>query len=43
MKHLFLGLTVTLVLTAFMFAFMTSAVFAELRQWAVRGLSARRN
>ena len=39
MKYLLLGLIVTLVLSTFMFAFMTSAVFVELRNWASRGKS----
>ncbi len=43
MKYLLLGLIVTLVLTTFMFAFMTSAVFMELRDWARKDRSERRD
>jgi hypothetical protein len=41
MKYLLLGLVVTLMLTTFMFVLMTSAVYAELREWAGRGKSGR--
>ena len=43
MKYLLLGLIITLALTTFMFAFMTSAVVAELREWAARGRTERRD
>lgn len=43
MKYLWLGLIVTLVLTTFMFASMTSAVFMELRDWARKGRYERRD
>jgi hypothetical protein len=43
MKYLLLGLIVTLVLTTFMFAFMTRAVFIELREWAGKGRFGRRD
>lgn len=41
MKYLLLGLVVTLLLTTFMFALMTKAVYVELREWAGRGKSGR--
>ncbi len=43
MKYLLLGLIATLVLTTFMFTFLASAVIVELRDWAVRGRSGRRD
>jgi hypothetical protein len=41
MKYLLPGSIITLVLTTFMFALMTSAVFRELRELAVKGKSGR--
>ena len=38
-KYLLLGVVVTFVLTTFMFALMTSAAYAELREWVGRGKS----
>jgi len=43
MKYLLLGLMVTLVLTTFMFAFMTNALYVELNAWLGKGKFDRRN
>ena len=43
MEYLLSGLIITLVLTTFMVAFMTSAVVAELREWVARGRTGRRD
>jgi hypothetical protein len=43
MKYLLLGLVVTLLLTTFMFALTTKAMYVGLREWAGRGKSGRRD
>jgi len=41
MKYLLLGLIVTLLMTTFMLASKTSAVYGELKEWVVKGRSRR--
>jgi hypothetical protein len=43
MKYLLLGLIVTLVLSTFMFALVTNALYVELRNWAFKGKSGRKD
>ena len=43
MRYLLLSLMVTLVLTTFMFAFMTNALYVELNAWLGKGKFDRRN
>ncbi len=43
MKYLILGLVVTLVLTTFVFASISKAVFVELKEWLGKGRFDRRD
>jgi hypothetical protein len=43
MKYLLMGLVATLVLTTFIFAAMTKAVYVELREWSSKGKSGHKD